>query len=495
MDSLPNEILGPEILGAHLSVRELVRCKQVSKRFYWVIRNLVRVEELVLSDIVDEFKGTWYHSNKPIEYEHAVETTFLNYDRLNLRRNLKRLHLSPFCNPKLSEFLDLKAFERLEQLDIATRIGCRVGVISSASLKMFSCGAHCKLLFRTPKLQVLKCQDLNLVSLSDPQQLKHLEVANYSEKIESLTGLECLQINYVDENRLSKDILLALTNLKRLSLNPARALERPQEAFREYRSVLAHLIKQKLVLRRTELRIFLFAVELVNNAMIDEYDPISGELYFQIANYPLLCGNLSSHQSVDYNDLKYLFDNQIKSDYFTKFANIRRVVLLGEADDRFVSFLSKLNQFQSLCLKSALFVQSSLDRLPDLCGKLTELQIKQNVDSPINCKFIWRFRLLRRFSTNQYSPDLIDVALQSTQRLEYLESFAYHKSSRLKLAVTVCKKEKHRFDFLSADRTGPANLSLKIQPKITFDDLSKLCNDLKASITDTFFFFFIATGN
>lgn len=497
MDKVPNEILGPYILQAYLNPRELMRCKQVSKRFYWLIDNVVRVEELVLSEIVDEFRGTWHHSNKPIAYENAVESKFLNKDRLNLHRNLKRLHLSPFCNPKLSEFLDLPAFQRLEQLDIACRISCRVGVIESASLKTFSCSSHCKLKLRTPKLQVLKCLDLDLISLSDPKQLKHLEVAAYSEKIESLSGLESLQVNYEGENRLSMDILLALGQLKRLELNPTRALDGPEEAFKEFRSIIKHIIKQKMVQRRTELRIFLFGVELIDKEMLDMYDPTQGELSFQIANYPRLCGNMSSHQSVDYNDLLKLSENRVKKEFFRKFTNIRRVVLYGEVDELFVWFTSKLAQFQSLCLTSGLFDQRSLNRLPDLLSKLVELRIDQDVEWPIDCRFIWRFPLLRRFIISQYSPDLVDVAVESTQRLQYLESFIYHKkSSNYALSVTVCKKQKNRFDFLVAERTGPANLlNLKIRSKVTFDDLSWLCQDLKENITEEFFFFFIGTGN
>ena len=497
MDSLPDEVLGPLILGKHLNVRDLVRCKGVSKRWWWVIQNLVQVRELVLSDKIDEFpKGIWYYSNKPIEYENALESAFLKRDRLNLSYNLRRLHLGYYCNPKLSEYLDLSAFEHLEQLDIVCEIDCRR--IASTSLKVFSCLTHGVLLLQTPNLQVLKCQDLDLILLSDPKRLKQLELSDYSEKIESLTGLEHLQLNYEGVLRLDRDILQSLKLLKCLKLNPACAAERPDE-FREFRNnVLLYIVKQKLVLRRTELHIFLFGVELTNSTLVGEYDPTCGKLAFQIANYDSVFGDLSCHQSVDYKELLCLFRNQIREDYFKKFINIRQVILHGEPDDsRFVAFLSKLDHFESLHLTDESFVQSSLDRLPDLCSKLTELRIEQHADKLIDYAFVLRFRLLRRFFTTQNSSNLIDMAIQCARQLTYLQSFVYHKKlSSYYLLVTIMKKMRNRFHFVSADQVGPSNMTVDIQPNLRFDDLVKAGKSLKESIADgpNFFFLFIGTG-
>lgn len=492
MDKLPNEILGPYILGLHLNVRDLVRCKKVSKRFYWVIHNLVRVRELVLSDKIDEFpKGIWYGSNKPILYENAVESTFLKYDRLNLHRFLRRLHLGRYCNPNLSEFLDLNTYQNLEHIDSAGHVNC--ALIESASLRTFSCNAHGNLVFRTPNLRALKCKDLSSIFLSDPQQLTHLEVSNYNQKIKWLTGLEFLQLNYEGEIQLNRDLLQTLKRLKCLRLNPFDAAKRSDE-FREFRNTCAYIAKQRLILRRTDLRIFLFGVELTSNALLYEYDLARGELYFQIANYDRLCNDLSCHQSVDYNHLLSLFDGPVPENYFGKFVNIRQVTLHGEVDTQFFAFLSKLDHFESLHLTDTMFTQPALDRLPDKCSRLTELRIEQCDYSPINYEFILSFRFLRSFFTTQYSPDLIDMAVQSTQQLEYLQSFIYHKKlPRYNLRVTLLSRHKDRFYFVTADLAGPTSLNVDIQPHLGFDGLMKVSNDLKEKITDEFFFLFIGT--
>ena len=404
----------------------------------------VKVRELILDQngsIKPGSKGYWFPSNKIINYKDPISPEMFQSYRsvLKLDQNLRRLHFVGADVDSGSFEMDIfNSLVQLEQLEI--EFDSFYGfTLSLPNLKIFKIFAreflYQRFKVKTPKLEALDCNDLDAIKIDQPETIKHLRTKIYRIGIEKLINLEILECGGI--RGINKETLPILSNLK--------VLCGYDEIFEYFFSIeecqilisnMSFIMKQKLVLRRTELKVYFQGVQLTGNNL-DDIDLGISNTQFQVENYDNLYSSLYFIDYVNYSDLTRLM-KPIPDDYFNKFFQIHKICVSTKVNgEHLIWFVSKLNFVDWLSFKNASLDQSTMDSLLGSCD-LKLLIISYNEELNFDC--ILKCKQLTHFQTDQAFENSFDLAIKAFSLLTRLDIFIFKKDDetvRIWKGVTV----------------------------------------------------------
>lgn len=419
------------IFRDHLDLLDVVRMRQVCKRFQCLVDQMSRTDLIVSC-------GSF-----PVcfETEKEPETIFVldEHDQNGLKflpnsprfrafqaffANLKSLYL--YIHPKEESKFNIETlneFTKLERLRLYAIQISKDQTLNLSMLKTLTIGLSKKEKILSPhliidsKLRTLICGSLNLIKLNHPESIeflksniakednllmfKNLRVLQtaISEPIlndfQNLSNLKEIRFYW---NRFACRFYLVELNAGRITLHPSKMID-------------------QLVLKSSELKknvkIYLSDVLLtkpvneifpgLDDATFRDLEVFSNEqLAARIQHYhnlasPVICG--SGH--VDYIHLVRCLDDergnllrnqvtlnarQFPTDFFVKFEGIRRVNVNRalEDEERFVYFLSRCSRLIHLEFRRDSLVQTVLNQLPTACSRLKLLWVGAPVEDPNN---------------------------------------------------------------------------------------------------------------
>lgn len=377
-------------------------------------------------------KDNWFHTNKTFNHKDAIELSTFTAYRSTFRFDnfLKRLHFTGDYSDY--DQLNLNALTQLEQLKIDLKVpdsyASKTVFINLPNLKVLEVGSQydeddpSQFYLRTPKLEILKCYQLDPIHLSDPNNINHLDLILFTDIVHSLKNVQYLKADW--GFLPNPNILSFFPKLTTLYCNQDYFDEEDQV---ESMNTLRHLVKQKLNRKRPELKIYFQSVELLDTNKIDEYDSQESILSFQINNYNLLCENVSYLFEVDYNELMRLVDGKLPDKaIFKKYFNIPTVKVSGDVknQEHLVQFLTSLDYLKELFLENTFLDQTFYNRLHNF-GQLTELTMTNISVSFINYNFLLKLKLLQKFTTNR-DFDFFDLTFQLYNVLKYLKRISFY---------------------------------------------------------------------
>lgn len=389
----------------------------------------VKITDLVISDKIEDKRDYWFHSNKKFNYIDAIDMrTFTTY-RSTFRwdKFLKRLH---FKGGKSDlDRLNLNDLIGLEQLEIdqddSTYNNVKFHIVLP-NLKILVVDEHSyELNLTTPKLEMLKCFDLNEIVLDDRNTINHLEVFLLDEAALTLKNLQYLKAELVSfSNQAILSAYPKLTTIVFSEFDYDSIVEGDWKIASINR--LRHFFELKR--NRSELKIYFQSVEFVTIDKIEEYKSAQSTLAFQISNYNLLCDNILYDSSVDYNELMRLVNGFLPDDFYKKYFNISSVEVSGEVEslEHLEHFLKSLDYLQELHLENIFLDQTFCDGL-NAISQLTNLRIKGASSTSIfNFHFLLNFKFLESFFTDRDFPDLLNLTVTLFRELKYFESMDFY---------------------------------------------------------------------
>ena len=447
----------------------------MSKRFRFFCDE-VKIQEIILheSEVNKSCsKSYWFVSNKIINYKDSISLeTFKAYRSFfKLDQNLRRLHLNDdhFIWFKIEIFNSLIQLEQLEIEGNSFFFDCTLTLPNLKISKIYARNARFQQFkLKTPKLEALDCYNLYSIVIEQPETIKHLRIETCDSRLEHFINLEVLECGQI--RKINKEILSTLRKLKALCGYEKSTKKFEFETHRNLIDKISFIMKQKLVLRRTELKVYLQGVQLTDGNNLNDFKLKLRDTRFQIGNYANLYSNLFFINYVNYSHLIEM-KKQVPGDYFNKFFRIRMVVVTTKVNrDNFILFVSKLNFVEYLCLTNASLDQSLIDHLLDICN-LKMLIVNENRTLNLDFACILKCKRLTHFRTNQPFLGSFDLALKAFSRLTKLVKFVFAKDDE-----TVEIKKDYHFDLKcyrhSTDTTTFSKLGIK------FNELTIYCNHL-----------------
>lgn len=412
------------------------------------VTDLTKQTELIACESIRRSKLYWYQTNEQINFMNAInleQFKELSTKNLKLEQTLKRFFLSTNFDSEFN-FKFINSFILLEYLGIefnAIKNLLRNQILELPNLRIIhlynnptSIAIEFKIKLKAPKLTTICCfkDAIDFLDLqSSKDTIKHLMIEYYSNRCEQFKNLETLQCSDImfGSSSFDRNILKILEKLKILNLN---SFKYQSTEYERLVSNVEYIKKQKIVLKRTDLQIFLNGVLLEASIKLDNND--KEPLSFQLKNYDLLKGDLSSFTDLKYDTLLEKCPNNIPNDFFKKYFNIQRIELSNVKvidQNQFILALKSLKCLTELVLINVTFNQLFYDQLPANC-QLTCLKIEEIKSTSIEFSFILKFKILKDFETTQdVSADLAILAIKNLKNLHSFEiKFKNFKITRRK---------------------------------------------------------------
>lgn len=472
-DLLPNEIIR-KILN-NLNLEDLLVCFDVSRRFRSICE-IVQINEIILANENNEkLREIRFHSNESIEYRYQSINfrKYINLDENFLFRK-ERIKYIHFFAQELSVDTDLSIFNgysNLYQLDINGLIKLSKNQLIRAPnleiikfCKIFNSNRTIDLI--CPKLRILSCVDLRPIIIHYPQMMRKLKVVNYSTKIELMINLEILHCE--QGQKLNREILTILTNLKQLHL---------YSNFNYHH--LIYIIKQRLILRKIDLLIYLIGVRLNSTSQIDEMKK-DKQFTFQMNNYNQLSDDLTFFSSISYTHLIKLCNSKIPSDFLTKFFYIKSISANDKIENRkhFIEFIQNLPFLASLQLSDPSLDSKFFNDLTVIVNRLNFLIIVR-LDKFSNMDFIFKFKNLLYFRTDIQSSIILSLAPRSFMKLKKLRFFRFKFDDEYLLVKRSTLSKDKKFSIMKSVRFMNEYVHLIVYDDLTIEQLAYECNGLK----------------
>lgn len=371
----------------------------------------VKVTELVISDKIEDMKDYWFCSNKKFNHKDAINMrTYTTYrSTFKWDKFLKRLHFKgsyrDYDQLNLNETIGLEQLKIDLDSDDADLDHDDIDIILPhlKILEIEECASYVSL--NTPKLEMLKCYEYELIRLNNPSTVKYVEVIFFNEATKTLNNIHHLNAEW--QFLPNDNILSAFPKLTKIECNKFVCYDDDDDV--ESMASLRHLIKQKG--KRPGLKIYFHSVDMVDTDKVKEYEFAQSILAFQIQNYDSLCGNIAFDNPLDYNHLMRLVNGTLPDDFYKKYFNIPSVCVNGavKSQEHLIQFLKKLDYLKILRLENAFFDQKFYDGLNQICS-LTELTI-DGTNSIGNYNFLLNFKLLELFYTDRHFRDFRDLPI------------------------------------------------------------------------------------
>ena len=456
----------------YLSLEDLINCKSVC--YYWNrIVHCTRRTSLVVSHLAAN-RLIWYNLNEPVDNETEVTHPALFFNEFNdgILANLRYLKVYIADIEHRLNLASYNVFVQLIHLEIDYALRNQNQALNLPNLKTLYLAGRtcCDLYIDCPKLQQLRFYGSNnLLHLSNPDSIIKLDIEFYGNSLTIFKNVQYIDCEQSEDMVVST--LSALGNLKEINFVNQTLLEK--KTYRQFkRKVLDNLIVEMDVLGRTDLKIFIYGIEL--HADFDAHESDLEVHDLMIAKYEHLADTLPYISKVDYTHLIESLDfGIIPRDYFTRFVNIQSVSATKVLNQQqFIWFLAKLKNLKSLDLVNPSLSQRFYDQLPATCS-LNHFLLDEYHDIQINFAFIGEFKLLRTLRVNQDLSHRSFISLvKSFDKLHYLstldlkinEAFVKLKKNVEDLKVTYSLEL--REDLIESEELGNYFKWLKIDSRI-----------------------------
>ena len=431
LDELPNELLEKILLN--LPIDQILLCKQMNKRFRWLISDYLRLRCLVISDQSNYVPANrrWFHTNQPVDCLHIQMNFALLKSETNrsMFAGLQKLFVLNLSLPP-SDLIDLiNRHQQLQQVQIHHLQGDHEHAenrltISLSHLKILSirqnelfagAGLEC-VTFDTPSLVYLEwlAHSVRSVVFNYPKTVKQLTCFENKTYLLSLSELEVLHCRDFS-NHVDDDFLSTMHRLKEIQFNW------DENAF--------HKLKlQKFLLRRKDLQLYPlgirfdklpdfnveFSQEIAREYEMKEFgcSLTSNSLPMYAANLFRLAPVLPFILEIHYSDLEAYLEapRGMPADFLVKLRALAHVRVNERVNqvDQFINFLTICNHFGSIGISSNSLNQDFFDeQLPKLCPNLEQLVVFAN--GPLDYRFVLKFESLEFLELNgdQMKGDLL----------------------------------------------------------------------------------------
>ena len=488
-DQLPDLCLRK--IFAFLNLRDLIKCRAVNRQFKYYA-DLANVDELVVQRGTSSCKGSfqsrcrnWYLTDRPIEFENSVSANaFASLKSSPLKLDqLKFLHVHL---PSASvDFAILNGLKQLVHLEIKSEkeIGAS-RQLNLPNLRVLDVRAfeHGSYVLKTPKLEVLACENIARVQVEHPEAIKRLECqyrgdVHHLMRFKNLESLDCRCIGC----DLDGVDLSGWANLKVLDLSVAMECY-DEENYPEFRDSLVAIIRQRAALKRDELKLYLKDVLLTDEKQLPlDYEIMDYPDAFWFLNHSQL--RRDAYPSV--NELQYDFlmelGVELSDDFFRRFPAIEYLTAKGPVDrDDFEWFLKRATALRSLTLKNTLLSQAAMENLPKICSELTNLEVQDSAGLVTDFNFVLQFKHLEVFETDRQLGSL-DVVAKAFQQLEELAVFAFRAGKEC-VEIERISKPKYNLSFWTVSASDNKAGTLKLeQNDLEWSELATLYDQRRAA--------------
>ena len=484
MDSLPNELLVQ--IFRNINLTDLINnLKLVCKRWWSVINEHLKFNELILIQEWNFYNNYWYYTYNSINFDNLIRVKHLIIDEsfannfaqlkyLKINFEVKCFDLSYFNRFVQLEHFEFKEIDNFNRTTTLCLPKLRVFFIELRS------NNHSTLIVDSPNLAILCSNNLELIRLVHLSSLKFLESSTYSEQIEfnKFVNLQTLKLRK-DFGFLYDNVLLSLPNtLTRLHLYTKFFIDKESMI-----DSIEHIREQHRLMNKTRIEIYFNGVRLVYGRSKDEYDfDLENIVAFHHRNHHLLDDNLSFYTEFDYDKLASVY-RTIPADFHQKFVNIQKVKAMNriENEEQFTWFLCCCKNLSNLELKNTSLSLPFYERLPNTARSLSTFYLFDE-DKQLDYEFISRFDKLTYFSTLREMT--FDSVLSIVRNLKYFEEIRFKNSE---LNVCVYKEGKrcgYNLEF---------NKNYSVFHRLIFDCLAQLeayieqirMNDIAKSLIET----------
>lgn len=400
-----------------LGWRELVQCRAVCRLFklYSDQTDLELVVNKSCRPVAKKTRKVWYLTDRPIDYRSSIRwKTFSSIKPSHVWpfQNLRTLHLdldeiTDFDCSFLNEFVQLTHLDVDWSYEIDERIELTLPNLRVLCVRGLN---ESPLLLKTPSLQVLQSDDIELIEFEHPETIKQLESeyvrAEFMTKFKNLEVFRC----YSSSVPPSGDLLWIWKHLKELRIK-FEQIGGIQEKLKPVLNRLADL--QHQIKGDQELRVYLNDIQLTNASQLEDLENfLKSTTICPLKNNEVPCVKNTQPTNgrcimvFDYSDLMSCHSKSF-SYFIERFLSIQAIKVTGVVDPVQLQWLLKnTKELRILILaNSSLDVpvfQSFLNNLPkQIINRLDSLKLTGNQKSKrINVNFLLRFEWLRCFQSD-----------------------------------------------------------------------------------------------
>ena len=447
-----------------LSLQDLVECRAVSRQFKFYAEE-ARVDELVVTkgrisyELLHSCRHckNWYLTERAINFQNSIgPNAFSSVQSSPFKLDqLKFLHIH-LENADLDFEILNRYFKALVHLEIKFKASSESKTLSQANLKTLNVRnyEHPSYVLKTPRLESLACNEIESIQVEHPERIKRLACEyrgeNHMAKFKSLEVLEIVCIN-CDLTRIR---LKDWTELKELNLQ-MKSYEK--DNYKDFRSSLVDLLRQRTAAKRRELKLWLGEVLLNDVNQLPDYDTMDYQCLFMFKNYQhLRRGSYPEIDQVDFDYLMKLDGLELSTDFFDRFPAIEYVTAFGPVDRTdFEWFLSNAGAVRCLTLENSLLDQAFISSLPNISSRLINLTVKENSGLITDFNFICQLEQLHSFETDRQLGSL-DLAAKAFRQLYELAFFSFRAGKEaVEIENFSCVKNNYNLSFQTVFNNKP----------------------------------------
>lgn len=414
-----------EKVFARLGLRDLIRCRAVSRQFkVYADQALATLDELIVQSGYGTKPKHWYLTDRRIDWENSIRSNAF----ASIKSSLLRLDQLKFLYLNLNSGFDhkiLNGFKQLEHLEIVAYSsgGTQKKTLTLPNLRVLRFGDHHDFfVLKTPKLEVLACNRFDAIRVEYPTRIKRLECYYPGEtcSLATFKNLEAFKCQTMPSD-LSGSFWAGLKELDLCAeLRYMSKLE-----YEKLMSSLVNLIGRRAG-QREELKLYLNDVQLTDADQLIDYQVMrSAPDQFWFKNYQRLRhDSYPAVTNVHFNRLMNL-TVELSTDFFRRFPRIGKLTATGSIDREDIKwFLKNANALRDLSLTGTSLDDEFMDILPNINNRLTHLKVTEVSSLITRFEFILRFEQLVRFETDGQISSL-ELPANAFDKLKSLQCFDF----------------------------------------------------------------------
>lgn len=451
LDTLPLELIS-FILNGHLTIDQLLICRCISKKFCYVIDNLIGFHSFCIYELYLPWNKIWFSTTN-----HYVLTRSTLHRVMQMTRKVEQ-------EPKLYHLLATATLSRLKSLYInmgsclSTRLVDSLNqlicleqlrmsvfidekldllVLSLPHLKILDCWVGSKmresqLTLVCPKLDRLRIRyedTFRHLEIVHPESIVHLQCPVLDRKIKELINLEVLYCQFPKEDAIEDDFLVSLPKLQELHFDSKDAFVKLAEQRRQYNQEL----DQRKRPQSYQPALYLLGVRL-DQLPAYQLRSMSHILWSDRAkllfsNYSNIARLIPFARQLHYE----IFKNEPTppgwrpSHFAERLVNLNHFLVYDTRDvTHLIDLLSSLRNIINLTFQFTKFGQNIFNSIPFHCPNVLCLRINlsDELTNSLTFWFLLRFEFLHEFHTNHHFDRTHSKVIQRLfKRLQYFCSF------------------------------------------------------------------------
>ena len=491
MDKLSDKLI-LKIINYLSSLKDVLRCKQIDRRFHSIISNY-HLDSLIISHLKLPLNKRWFYSFQLID---CFKLTTKDYSALQLDcnsilNNLKQLLIistdwSNFGKYNLTKLFEqinaIKSLEHLELVGLKMKrtnfVNLNLVNLKVLNLERIEVGLGITL--RTPSLISLKIDLFDSIDkkikFTNPESIQLLIINYFETFITTFINLEYLYIKQIlklvdiKEGETNNDLFFnKLPNLKEIQ-------------FYEEKRTYHYLVSQKNLLKRENLGIYYCGIDFLDNNLdnlpnsnLSPYTNLDHNIIeFYAAFYSQTATLLPFVKRLVYDDLDHCLD-KIPELLINKFVNLNAIEIRNRVKNPivFIEFLRCFKNLKSLSFKRSELNQNFFNLLSQLQPILDALEIHS--DDDLDFDFILKFSNLNHIYIGKNLE--LEFVYQVFERFGDLKFFFYYQDTELSLNV-----EGDKFEFcVKQEIVKLRSLSELFEhfQEVNFEELNDLLSDIE----------------